>query len=83
MKERLGSPFWLESILAFVAAFLAVLTLAWPQWNEEIFATDPDRGDGSFEWMLVVVLCLSASVFAALARREWCNASAQPPGSHP
>jgi hypothetical protein len=78
MKEGLGSAFWFESVLAFAAAFLAVLTLAKPQWNEEMFAADPDRGDGSFEWMLVVVLCLSASVFAALARRLSCKASVEP-----
>ena len=74
MKKRLGSAFWVESILASAAALLAVITLAWPHWIEESLAVDPDLGNGSFEWTFVFFLCLSASVFTVMARREWRNA---------
>ena len=70
MKKRLGFVFWVESILASVTAFLTVVTLIWPRWVETAFAIDPDHGDSSFEWKLVVVLGVSASLLAVMARRE-------------
>jgi hypothetical protein len=71
MKQRLGFRFWIDSILASVTAFLAALTLVWPDWIEGIFGFDPDQHNGSFEWALVAGFCIIALTCTALARREW------------
>ena len=62
--------FWAECALAGLAAVLAVLTAAWPNWIELLFGADPDGGDGSAEWGIVAALALVAIVFAVLARFE-------------
>ena len=62
--------FWAECALAGLAAVLAVLTAAWPNWIELLFGADPDGGDGSAEWGIVAALALVAIIFAVLARFE-------------
>jgi hypothetical protein len=74
LKRRPGWLFWLESVLAGVSAFLAVLTLVWDDWIEGVFGFDPDHGNGSFEWELVIVCCLVTAFCSVLARREWRRA---------
>jgi len=74
MKQRVGPVFWIESILAFITAFLAVLTLVWHDWIEAVFGFDPDNHSGSFEWELVAVCLVATALFSALARREWRKA---------
>jgi hypothetical protein len=74
LKKQPGPLFWLESAVATVSAFLVVLTLVWDQWIEGVFGFDPDHGNGSFEWELVIVCCLSAVLFSVLARRQWRRA---------
>jgi hypothetical protein len=74
MSKGLGFRFWCESALGATAAFLAVLTLAWPDWIEGVFGFDPDNHNGSFEWAIVVVLAVAAAGCGALARREWRRA---------
>jgi len=74
MKKRLGIAFWSESIVGSIAAFLAVLTLAWPDWIEGVFRVDPDNHSGSLEWAVAVGFIVAAAVCAALARREWHRA---------
>ena len=59
-----------EVALALIAAALALLTLVWHEWIEA-FGIEPDGGDGSLEWVVVVVLAVAALLFAALARAEW------------
>jgi hypothetical protein len=71
MKKKLGIPFWSETILGSIAAFLAVLTLAWPDWIEGVFGVDPDHHSGSLEWAIAAGFFVAAIVCAALARREW------------
>jgi uncharacterized membrane protein len=63
--------FWIEAALASVAGFLTVLTLFTREWIEALFNVDPDRGDGSLEWLIVVALAVVTVVFAVLARLEW------------
>ena len=75
MNKRLGGDFWGESILASVAAALAVLTLAWPDWIEGVFGVDPDGHSGSLEWTIVAICCVNALVLSALARRAWRRAA--------
>lgn len=75
MIDRLPPAFWGESALASIAALLAFLTIIWPDWIERALAVDPDRHSGAVEWGLVLVLVSAATLFAALARREWSAAS--------
>ena len=39
--------FWIEAALAVAGLALAVLTMAWPEWIEEIFGIEPDGGNGA------------------------------------
>jgi hypothetical protein len=36
-----------------------------------VFNVDPDSGNGSLEWLIVVALAVVTVVFAVLARLEW------------
>jgi len=55
----------LETILAVFAGALGVLTIFWPAWIETITGWDPDRHNGSFEWLIVAAL-LTLSVAMGL-----------------
>ncbi len=65
------SIFWIETVLAAVAAALAVVTAVWPTWIELVFAVDPDHRSGSSEWNIVFACAFGAALLAALARRNW------------
>ncbi|MGI5143559.1 MULTISPECIES: ABC transporter permease [unclassified Streptomyces] len=54
-----------------MACFLTVLTLFTREWIEAVLNVDPDGGDGSLEWLIVVALAMVTVVFAVLARLEW------------
>ena len=62
--------FWAECALAGLAAILAVLTAVWPNWIELLFGADPDGGDGSAEWGIVIAFAVVAIIFAVLPRFE-------------
>ena len=62
--------FWVEAGLAGLSGFLGLLTLVWKDWIEGVFGWDPDRHNGSFEWMIVIALLALAVLFGGLARRE-------------
>jgi hypothetical protein len=63
--------FWMETVLATVAATLAVVTALCPTWIEQVFGADPDHHSGSAEWNVVLAFAFSAVFLAALARRNW------------
>lgn len=60
----------LETTLALAAGFFAVLAAIWPNWIEA-FGIDPDRGEGSLEWAIPIVLATAALVLGFAARRHW------------
>jgi hypothetical protein len=72
---RVRTRFWVESALAAVCGVLAVLTAVVPDWIEVVLGTEPDGGDGSAEWLLVVILVAAFAVSAAIARGEWYRAA--------
>jgi undecaprenyl pyrophosphate phosphatase UppP len=74
MPQGLRHRFWLESILGSITCILAVITLFWHDWIEAVFGVDPDKGNGSAEWLVVVVLLVITATLAAAARLEWRHA---------
>lgn len=58
-------------MLAGVAGFLTILTLITREWIETVFGVNPDGGNGSLEWLIVVALAVVTIVLAVLARLEW------------
>jgi hypothetical protein len=74
MRSGLRHRFWLESILGAATGLVAIITLFWHDWIEVMFGIDPDRGNGSAEWLVVVVLLAVTVALAAGARHEWRRA---------
>jgi hypothetical protein len=74
MPPGLRYRFWLESIFGSITGVVAVVTLFSHDWIEAIFGVDPDKGSGSAEWLVVLILLLLTVAFAAGARLEWRRA---------
>jgi len=73
----MGRPRWRLRAAASCAALCWVLfavTLVTPDWIEAVFHVDPDHGNGSLEWAIVVVLLAAAVALSGLTRREWRRA---------
>jgi hypothetical protein len=66
--------FYLEAILAALSTGLFILTLISRDWIEEIFHVEPDEGNGSLEWTIVIVLFVVSIALISLARRDWRRA---------
>ena len=66
--------FWLELGLAGFSALVLVVTLITREWIELIFRVDPDGGNGSLEWLVVVAALVATVTFSVLARLEWQRA---------
>jgi hypothetical protein len=60
----------LEVIGAAVTGLAAVITAIVPDWVEEVFHVDPDAGNGSLEWLIVLAFALATVTLSALAWRE-------------
>jgi type IV secretory pathway TrbD component len=75
-RRGLGAAFWIETVLSLCGALLAILTIVRRDWIETLFGVDPDQGNGSVEWIVVVALLVVAAGAAALAGREWRRAHA-------
>jgi hypothetical protein len=75
-RRGLGAAFWVEAVLSGLGTFLGLLTIVWHDWIEGVFGVDPDHGNGSAEWIVVLVLLGIGVVAGALARREWRRAHA-------
>jgi hypothetical protein len=76
--RRLGVAFWVEVVASAFGIFLGLLTIVWHDWIEGVFGVDPDHGNGSAEWIAVVVLLAIGVGAGALARRRWRLAHAVP-----
>ena len=74
MPSGLRHRFWLESIFGSATGIVAVITLFWRDWIEAVFRIDPDSGNGSVEWLTVLVLLLVTVTLALGARHEWRRA---------
>jgi hypothetical protein len=75
-RRGLGVAFWVKAVLSGFGTFLGLLTIVWHDWIESVFGVDPDHGNGSAEWVAVVVLLVIGAGTGALARREWRRAHA-------
>lgn len=62
---------WVETVLAAVSASLFLLTLFSRRWIEAILGADPDRGNGSLEFAIPLLLLTCAITLSICARREW------------
>jgi hypothetical protein len=71
MPHGLRRRFWLDSVLGSITGCLAVVTPFWHDWIEAVFGADPDQGNGSAEWLVVVVLLIVTIILAVDARLEW------------
>ncbi len=74
MPSGLRYRFWLESIFGSITGVVAVVTLFSHDWIEAVFGVDPDKGSGSAEWLVVLILLLLTVAFTAGARLEWRRA---------
>jgi hypothetical protein len=57
-----------------VTGIVAIITLFWNDWIEAVFGVDPDNGNGSAEWLVVLILLFLTVALALGARLEWRRA---------
>jgi len=74
MFRRVRPRFWIQAGLGTVTGLLFVVTCVWRDWIEAVFRVDPDRGDGSLEWIIIGVLGVTTASLLLLARIEWRRA---------
>jgi len=74
MPSSLRYRFWLESAFATVSGVLAAVTTFWYDWIEAVFGVDPDKGNGSVEWLVILILLAITVALVAGAHLEWCRA---------
>jgi hypothetical protein len=48
-----------------------VLSLAEPEWLEDVFGIDPDGRNGATEWLIVAGYAMATSGCLMLARNKW------------
>jgi hypothetical protein len=60
----------IEVVLAAILGIATILTAVWPEWIEGLFGFDPDGGNGTTEWWIVLVLAVITVAVAALARHD-------------
>jgi hypothetical protein len=58
---------WVETVMASCMAILLLVTFVCQDWIERMFGLDPDRGNGSIEWVIAAVLAVSCISFFAVA----------------
>jgi len=78
MSHKPGALFLAESVCAIASAVFGVMTLAWRDWIELTLGVDPDRHNGSVEWLVASGLLALAFVLGTMARREWRRCALRP-----
>jgi len=73
-RRRIG----VEAISALISAVLVASTLLRPDWIEWAFGFEPDGGDGTLEWAIVVVFAMVAIGSTFLASARWRRGGPQP-----
>ena len=71
ISSAVRTRFWLEVCLSALCGLLGLLTVFWRDWIEALTGFDPDRHDGSVEWMIVAGLLLASVGLSVVARVEW------------
>jgi hypothetical protein len=71
LKRNLPPAFWIEVVLATIAALFAALSALMPDWIEQIVPVNLDHHTGSLEWQLTAAVSLAAVFLWAAAFREW------------
>ena len=74
MRNALRKRFWLETAIAIFTGVLFVITLIRNDWIEIVFGIDPDKNNGTFEWLIVGALLLVTITLFILASYEWRRA---------
>ena len=74
MRNALRRRFWLETVMAIITGILFVITLIRNDWIEIVFGVDPDKNNGTFEWLIVGVLFVVTITLIILASYEWRKA---------
>jgi hypothetical protein len=74
MRKTLRPLFWLETSMATITGILFVITLVWRDWIELFFGVDPDKSNGSLEWLIVGALLVVTLALFTLAGFEWRRA---------
>ena len=66
-RVRIG----VETAIALFAGGLGALTMFWHDWIEALTGWDPDRHNGSLEWLIVAALLAVSAVLGVAVRRHW------------
>ncbi|MET1086755.1 MAG: hypothetical protein ABWY04_06495 [Arthrobacter sp.] len=71
MKRKLRTIFWWEATGAVASGALFIVTLFNREWIELLFGVEPDGGNGTLEWAVVIALAALTLLSGMLVRREW------------
>ena len=77
-RPNLRARFWMQVTLGILFAGLFVVTVAVPDWIEEVFGVEPDGGSGALEWVVVAGCGVAAIASLGLAGMEWRRAGRAP-----
>jgi hypothetical protein len=75
VRRPLRRRFWVETSTAALSTALLLLTLLRRDWIEGIVRVEPDRGDGTLEWLVVATFVVLNMACSLMARREWRRAA--------
>jgi hypothetical protein len=69
--QRQRLRFLIETGSGALSAILLILALVVPDWIERMFAVAPDGGNGSDEWVVVVLGAAMLASFLEAGRTWW------------